>query len=281
MSFILLLWMTLLDFSEQSRIPALSPEMQAQFERAIEAQKKGDLDAAEERLRRLLKQGGKLVAVYNALGNVYQQKGEHGQALAAFGESERLNPADPIHHSLAGVSLIALGKSEEAVREFQQAVQMQPDNLLLREQLARAYFHSKDYPAAIDQYAELLKQKGDDPEYRYQLGRTYLTYSISCFQKIEMINPGSARLFQEAGDHYLAQGKLDSAIENYEKAREADPSIPEIHFLLGQFYFKRGETEKALQAAERALALTPRSPVALALRRSILEASKNPELRRQ
>ncbi len=276
MSLIWLFLVSLLSAGKPDQSAALSPQMQEQFARGIEAQKRGDLDAAAKLLKTLLDQGGKFARVYNALGNVYQVKGEHEQALAAFDESGRMDPKDPVHHSLAGVSLLALGKSREAVREFQQAVLKQPDNLLFREQLAAGYLRLLDYPAAVDQYTELVKLKSDNPEYRYQLGRAYLSYSISCFERIEKVDPGSARLLQESGDHYLIQGKLDRAIESYEKASEIDPSIPEVHFVLGQFYMKRGDKEKALQAVDQALALTPGSPAALALRRTILEAIPKP-----
>jgi len=118
--------------------------------------------------------------------------------------------------------------------------------------------------------------KSDSAEYRYQLGHAYQAYSISCFEKIKKMDAESARLFQELGDHYLAQGKMDKAVESYEKARSADPSIPEIHFLLAQFYWKQGEKEKALQAVNQALVLTPGSPAALALRKTILAAGGKP-----
>ncbi len=260
----------------QNQVSDLPPQLQEQFVRGIEAQKSGDLDMAERLFKGVLEQGGKSPLVYNAVGNMHQMKGEHKQALAVFGISERLDPKDPVHHSLAGVSLLALGRPTEATREFRLAVQMQPDSLLFREQLAGVYMSVENYPAAIEQYTKLLETKADSPEYLYRLGRAYLGYSGSCFEKIKRINPGSARLFQEMGDQYLVQGKLDKAVESYQQAMAADPSIPEVHFLLGQCYLRQGEKEKALKAVDKALELTPGSPAALRLRRSILDRSANP-----
>ncbi len=264
------LWIFLLTAFAQSQTQSLTPQVQEQFSRGIEAKKIGDLEGAENTFKTLLDQGARFPQLYNALGNVYQMKGAHEQALTAFAESERLEPKDPDHHSLSGVSLLALGRPRGAVGEFKQAVRLQPENLLFREQLARACLHLEDYPTAIDQYKKLLEMKADSTEYRYQLGRAYQAYSATCFEKIKQIDEGAARLYQEMGDQYLAQGKLDKTIESYEKAREADHSIPEVHFLLGQFYFKRGDKEKALQAVNQALALTPGSPAALALKKAIV-----------
>jgi tetratricopeptide (TPR) repeat protein len=263
----------LLAVGGQGRVPDLPVHLQEQFAQGIEAQKAGNLEQAEGIFKTLLDHGGRLPPVYNALGNVYQMKGEHKQALAAFTASDQLDPKDPVHHALAGASLQALGRTREAVREFRQAVLLQPDNPLFREQLGAAYLYREDYPGAIDQYARLVELKAEDPEYRYQLGHAYLAYSLSCFQKIKQINAGSARLYQEMGDQYLVQGKLDKAIESYEKAMAADPSIPEVHFLLGQCYLKKGDREQALVAIDQALALTPGSPAALALKKAILTSN--------
>ncbi len=253
-----------------SQAPAFTPSQQEQFIRGLEAQKKGDLETAEKLFRELLDQGGRVALVYNALGNVYQLKGAHDKALAAFGESGRMDPNDPGHHSLAGISYSALGKSREALREFKQAVQLQPESLLYREQLAKSYLRMDNYPGGIEQYAKLVEIKPESPEYRYQLGHAYQDFSLFCFEKLKNLKSDSARLYQELGDQYLVQGKMDKAIDSLEKARKADPSIPEIHFLLGQFYLKQGDKEKALQAVNQALSLTPGSPAALALKKNIL-----------
>lgn len=252
-----------------SQTSTLTPSQQEQFVRGLDAQQKGDLAAAEKIFGTLLDQGGKLPLVYNALGNIYQLKGAHDKALVVFGESERLDPNDSGHHSLAGVSFLALGKSREALREFKQAVQLQPESLLFREQLAKSYLRMDNYPGGIEQYAKLLEMKPKSPEYHYQLGHAYQDYSLYCFEKLKSLKPDSARLYQELGDQYLVQGKMDKAIESFEKARKADPSIPEIHFLLGQFYLKQGDKGKALQAVNQALTLTPSSPAALALKKNI------------
>ncbi len=270
----LLMLLALMPAGDKVQIQGLPPHMQEQFARGLEAQKAGNLAEAENLFKALLEQGGKSAPVCNALGNVYQMKGEHKQALAVFGAAERLDPKDPVHHSLTGVSLLSLGRPREATREFRLAVQMQPDSLLFREQLAGAYVRLENYPAAIDQYSQLLELKAESTEYLYQLGRTYMVYSASCFEKIKDLDAGSARLYQEMGDQYLAQGRVDKAIESYERAAGADPTIPEIQFLLGQLYLKQGDGERALQALNRALALMPNSPPVLALKKAVLEGSE-------
>jgi tetratricopeptide (TPR) repeat protein len=257
-------------YSQQS---SLAPDLQEKFIKANEARKNGDLDSAGKLLQEVLQSGGKLPEVYNALGILWQSKGEHEKALSSFRAAAQIDVKDPQPRFLAGASLLALRRTGEAIREFKKAVQLQPDNTLVREQLARAQARTQDWPGAIEQYSRLMELQPENPEYRYQLGRAYGKYTLACFERIQALNPSSARLYQELGDQYLAQGKMEKTIESYEKARTADPSIPEIHFLLGQFYLKQGHKEKALQAINQALVLTPGNPGALALQRQIQGAS--------
>ncbi len=183
--------------------------------------------------------------------------GDFTKAEIAARQQLTVNPRSVDALVLLGRAQMARGKHPLAFSSLREALDYSPDHV------EALYFMGK-LTSALSQmeYQNLA-----------QLGHAYLSYSISCFERIENIDPGSARLFQEAGDHYLIQGELDRAIESYEKARDADPSIPEVHFLLGQFYLKRGDREKAMQAVDQALALTPGSPAALASRKTILEAT--------
>src|SRR6266568_6798837 len=66
--------------------------LQPPFEEGVQALKAGKLDEAEAAFLRVLEQGGRLAYVHNNLGLVYQQRGQHKQAVAAFREAIRLDP---------------------------------------------------------------------------------------------------------------------------------------------------------------------------------------------
>lgn len=60
------------------------------------------------------------------------------------------------------------------------------------------------------------------------------------------------------GNLLLRAHDLDGALAVYEKARERDPLLPEIHYLQGVVYRKLGDLTRAIQSFRHALFLDPR-----------------------
>src|SRR5262245_9799336 len=120
-----------LDAQQQS----LPPNLQDLFTKGDQALKNSKLDVAEEAFRRVLRDGGKVAFVYNNLGIVFQQRGEHQPAIDQFREAVRLQPDYAAPRILLGASLLALRKGPEAVRQLERAVKLQPREPLARLQL--------------------------------------------------------------------------------------------------------------------------------------------------
>jgi tetratricopeptide (TPR) repeat protein len=248
---------------------------QATFERGVESLKAGRLEEAEAAFRRVLQQGGREAYVYNNLAIVHQQQGRHAEAVAECREAIRLDPAYPAPRVVMGGSLLALGRVAEAVTTLEAAVKLRPQERLSREQLARAYERAGRASAAVEQYRAVRDLAPTDPESAYQLGRAYLRLSEWAMQRLRDIDPGSARLYQALGHNYRVQGRADLAVRAFERAAQADPKLPEIHFALAQIYVEQKNWPSARAEVERELAIVPESAGALALQRRI-EAEEKP-----
>ena len=93
--------------------------------------------------------------------------------------------------------------------------------------------------------------------------------------RLRDIDPGSARIYQALGHNYRVQGRADQALRAFERAAQADPTLPEIHLALAQIHLEQKNWASARKEIERELALVPESAGALALRRR-LEAEEKP-----
>ena len=244
----------------------LPARLEQLFRQGVEALKAGQLEKAEQSFLAVLSQGGKAAYVYNNLGIVYQERGEHLKAVPQFREAIRLDPAYGAPRALIGASLLAVGQVPEAARELERAVKMMPAEPLVRLQLARAYERGGNVPAMVDQYRALSEHSPSEPEYAYQLGRAYRKLSEWSYRRIMRRNPRSARIYQTVGQHYVLQGKVDLALRAFQQAAQADPSLPEIHLALAQIYFESGKQAEALREAEQELAIVPESRAAQSLR---------------
>ena len=261
----LLLMVTCVAMAAQSLPPALT-EL---FNKGVQAEKAGQLDAAEKAFLAVLEQGGKQAFVYNNLGIVYRGRGDDERALAQFREAIRLNAKYAAPRVLMGSSLMALGRVKEAAVELEAAVKIDPREPSARLELARAYARAGNLAGAVEQFRQLRQQAPGDPEYAYQLGRAYMKLSAWCIAEINRVAPGSARVEQMLAENRVAQGRTGEAIRAYLKAAAADPRLAGIHLALAQIYVKEGKPEEARAEIERELAIVPENAMALAFKRKL------------
>jgi tetratricopeptide (TPR) repeat protein len=258
---------------ENWKLPsALAPA----FEDGVRAEKAGRLDEAEKDFLQVLGRGGRAAFVYNNLGIVYQERGEHERAVAQFREAIRLKPDYFAPRLLLGASLLALGRTRESVHELERAVKTQPREPSARQELAKAYERAGRLRGVVEQYIALRQIAPDDPEYAYQLGRAYLKMAAWCYEQVARIGPESARAHQIAGENYQMQGRLDLALQAYQRAAQADSKLPGIHLEMGGIYFDQGKVAEAREQVEQELALVPESVSALDLKRKIEQAALSP-----
>jgi tetratricopeptide (TPR) repeat protein len=255
--------------SRPGQAQELPASLEGIFREGVAAQKAGKLDEAEKAFQKVLRGGGKLAFVYNNLGIVYQQKRQFAQAIAQFREAIRLEPGYTAPRILLGASLLAEGKVSEATHELERAVQLAPDNPLAHRQLAQAYEAGEDYFGTLDQFRILRGLAPSEPEYVYQLGRAYLELSGWCYQQIAKLNPQSARIPQIKAEIYSAQGHPEAALRSYQRALEADPTLPGLHLARAQIYLRLGKSAEARSEVERELALMPDSTAAKALKQKL------------
>jgi len=243
--------------------------LQEVFTEGVQALKGGNLDAAEKAFLRVLDEGGKVAFVYNNLGIVYQQRGEHSKAVGQFRQAIGLKPDYPAPRILLGASLLAMGQVPEGTRSLERAVKLEPREPLARLQLAKAFERGNNFAGLVEQYRVLREIAPQEPEYAYQLGNAYLKLGAWCYKEIARINPRSARMYQTTAENYRIQGRVDIATRAFQRAAAADPKLPEIHLALAQIYLEQGKTDDARREIESELKIVPESAMALALKQKI------------
>ena len=247
--------------------------LQEAFRKAVEAQKAGRLEEAEKGFLGVLAQGGKAAFVYNNLGIVYRQRGEHAKAIGQFREALRLDADYAQPRALLGASLLAVGRVEEALAELRRAEKQLPDDPLVLLSLARALSRTGDPEGAVEKLRKLRRLNPREPEYAYLLGRAYLELSAHYFRRIRSADPDSARFHQVIGENYFLEGRYREAIPALERALKADPHLPGVHLTLARIYLKLGRPDDARRELDAELAVMPTSALAKALRRRLEQAA--------
>jgi tetratricopeptide (TPR) repeat protein len=247
----------------------LPEALRAPFEEGVRALKAGKLDEAEKAFRSVLEKGGATAYVRNNLGIVLQGQGRHEKAAAQFREAVRLDANYPAPRILLASSLLALGRVGEARTAAEQAVRRAPKEPLARLQLAKVLERAGDWTGVVDQYRVLVVMKPDDPESAYALGTAYLRLSQWSLERLGAVPGGRARLQQALGHNYRVQGRPDFALRAFERAAQADPTLPEVHLAMAQVHVEQKRWAEARKEAERELVVVPESAGARALLRQL------------
>jgi Flp pilus assembly protein TadD len=138
------------------------------------------------------------------------------------------NPGSWMSRNSHGNALVNLGKVDEAIAEYQKAIERHPDLGWSYDNLGRAYL---------------------------QKGRVH--DAIACFQKACDIKPTDALARFDLGNALLRNGKVDEAIVSYQEALKAKPDSAEAEYGLGVALDQKGEIDQAIAHYRRALQLKP------------------------
>jgi predicted Zn-dependent protease len=247
----------------------LPPALASRFAAGVAALKAGSLDEADAAFRAVVRDGGDRPFVRHNLGIVLQRRGRHAAAVAEFHRASTLDPAFGPARLLAGASLIALGRSADALVDLERAVTLMPREIAVHLQLADACERTGRIARLTEAYRAIVALAPGDSEYAYRLGKAYLRLSQHAYERLRAVDPQSARLSQALGQEYVAQGQLQRARLAFEAAAVRDPHLAEVHLALARLHADDGRWDDAAREIALELAVQPTSREALALRARI------------
>jgi tetratricopeptide (TPR) repeat protein len=238
------------------------------------AQAEKDLDEAERHLRKAVELKPISPRPHNNLGRVLLRRNQECEAKAA--EAEAKGKTDPVEAAkVKPLKELAKTKLDDAIREFEEAVRLDPSLLEARLNLGEVYMSlstrdktendsgkaEKDLDKAESEYREILKL--DSPSVKDR--ETINNFSQAYF--------GLARVA-------LARKDSGKAIESLQKAVERNSQNVAAMQLLALQWFERGEFregEKCLWPLLAVLAIPQRRVVAESFGKQFEAAGKGPE----
>jgi len=96
----------------------------------------------------------------------------------------------------------------------------------------------------------------------FNIGRRLLQTAILCaclidFAQAQSDHVNSLQRYTEQGQKALASGRYGEAEQAFEKIRELEPGMAEVHANLGAIYFQERKFDKAVPALRQAIKLNP------------------------
>jgi Tfp pilus assembly protein PilF len=168
-------------------------------------------------------------------------------------------PSSSRAHYNYGTALQQVGRVDEAEREYNAALRLDPNYAKAQVNLAAIYISRSKLDGAKKYYERALQIEPSAGEVR--AGYAYLLERLgqadearSEYEKAIRFSPRSARLLYTYGAFLDQRGELDAAIAQYQRALEIDPNLADAHSELATALVTRGDPQKAKAhylAAER------------------------------
>jgi tetratricopeptide (TPR) repeat protein len=147
------------------------------------------------------------------------------------------------------------GNMDDAVKEFEAALELRPNEPELHDALGEVYLDQHKYDAAQSELEKALALDDSRAHTLYLLGRAYVEQkdnekAVPILERALRIQPDLPETNSLLGTAYLRLGKTVDAVPRLEKAASTD-HYGNVHYQLYMAYRKLGQTERAQKELAR------------------------------
>jgi tetratricopeptide (TPR) repeat protein len=167
-------------------------------------------------------------------------------------------PNDPEAYYDLGVTYENMGKTREAIRAYQQALNLKPDFAPAYSGLGWSKVKQGNFDEAIKDLKKMVELKPASKEARAELGAAYNLQgqdllkdkyrradAIDAFKQAAKWSPDPSAAQNNLGVAYAATDRPEDAIAAFKDALGSDPKNPEAHYNLGTALLAQGKDHQA------------------------------------
>jgi tetratricopeptide (TPR) repeat protein len=196
------------------------------------------------------------------LGAVLLQQGRTQEAISEDRQALQINPSNSGAHNNLGTAMLKEGQIEVAIEEFDEALRIDPANADAHNDLGNLLLRQGRAQEAIAEYQEALRINPSLADACYNLGDALLQQgdpvdAISEFREALRINPDYADASYNLANALSQQGRIQEAIDQYREVLRINPSNASAHNNLGLTLFRQGRIEDAIGEFREAVRLDP------------------------
>ncbi len=247
--FVLIFSLTLLSVWQTPQQPA---DPVARFNRAVEWQQQGKLTEAAAEYRAALAAKPDYVEAHANLGVVLARLGKYEESVAAYEAALKLAPQlTPILFNL-GIAHYRAGQFSKASEVFERFLQQRPDVVQARQLYGLSLAALGRDEDALKQLEPTVDVAPPDPAVLYQMGMAYLRLGRSGFratlERLASFPAGLPVLHLLQGQAFLRDLEFEQALEELNAAAKLNADLPRLHYALGMAHLKLGRNKEALAA---------------------------------
>ncbi|KAG0095146.1 anaphase-promoting complex subunit cdc27 [Podila epicladia] len=199
-----------------------------------------------------------------ALGNAYNLRQDHEQALNCFQRAIQLNDQYAYAHTLSGQEYFALEEHDKAQAEYQLAMTINPRHFHAWYGMGQVYGKMGKNDLSLVYYQEAQKLNPSNGVLLYLVGTIQEKLGRApdarlSFERAIKINPTNVVARYRLAKVLDEMDFMDEAIEELELIKNLAPNEPKVYLLQGKILDKMGNKEEALKYLTWALDLDTKS----------------------
>jgi tetratricopeptide (TPR) repeat protein len=203
------------------------------------------------------------------IGSVYLQQNKASEARATFERVIKLPQRYPgtLPNAWNNLGLLSAreGRTDEAIQEFQQALEIDPDHFIALENLGNAYRQAKRWDDAKSTLQRALQLQPESAEANYAMGMVYAqtddaNRAYEYLQKALAEKPAYPEALNNLGVLYLRKNQPNDAEASFKEAIRVAPAFQQSYFNLARLYAIEGNNAAARQVLTNLLQQHPGDP---------------------
>lgn len=222
------------------------------FARAYELLSKENVLEAAGIADSLARQYPKNLQVRLLQGRINMQMNFMDEALKAFQAASRLDPNNAEPH--VGIGLAHKRKKDygKAAQALAKAVELNPGNPSAQREYGTVLLHLDRSEEALTALKEAVNLEERDPEAWMHLGEAFMaeklyTPAADAFQKTISLRPHNAKAFARLAMAYYQNERYEQAVAAASKAIEMRRDLPEAYYVMGLLLKHSGQKAKLAQ----------------------------------
>ncbi len=215
---------------------------------------RGYMDQAAASFQIALRDDPSSAEALYGIGSVYLDQQKTAPARECFERALKLRASYPntAANSWNNLGLLAAreGRTNEAIEDFHQALNLSPDHLIALDNLGSAYRQQKRWDDARKTYGRALEVNANDAEANYGLGMVFAQLddrerAFDSLQKALTLRPVYPEALNNLGILYLRTNRRDQAVASFEESIRVAPAFDQSYLNLARVYAVEDAPEKA------------------------------------
>ncbi|NYF49962.1 tetratricopeptide repeat protein [Tunturiibacter gelidoferens] len=188
---------------------------------------------------------------------------KHEEAIAEYQKAIELDPKDAHAYYDWGIALDGEGKHEEASAKYRKAIELDPKDAYAYSNWGSALDGEGKYDEAIAKYRKAVELAPKNALAYYNWGNALHSEgkheeAIAKYQKTVELDPKYVNAYYNWGMALDGEGKYEEAIAKYQKTVELDPKYVNAYNNWGNALNNEGKHEEAIAKYQRAIELDPK-----------------------